>query len=131
MLRIAIVDDHAMVRAVLRQCLCDQPDFAIVAEAAYSLAAVDIVRQAEVDVILLDIALPGQRGADALATLGARAPALPVMPLFQAGVMAGSPAEAAPARQAQYRISASISCDLSNTRSAPSSRQVRRMSAVA
>ena len=35
------------------------------------------------------------------------------------------------ARRAQYRISASISFDLSNTRSAPSSRHLRRMSGVA
>jgi two-component system invasion response regulator UvrY len=34
MIRIAIVDDHAMVRAGLRQFFSDQIDFAVVAEAA-------------------------------------------------------------------------------------------------
>lgn len=79
MIRIAIVDDHAVVRAGLRQFFSDQPDFAVVAEAASGQAAVDIVRQAEVDVILLDIAMPGQSGVDALAAIRARAPALPVL----------------------------------------------------
>lgn len=79
MIRIAIVDDHAVVRAGLRQFFSDQPDFEVVAEAASGHAAVDLVRQAEVDVILLDIARPGQSGVDALAAIRARAPALPVL----------------------------------------------------
>lgn len=79
MIRIAIVDDHAMVRAGLRQFFCDQPDFAVVAEAASGREAVDIVRKAEVDVILLDIAMPDQSGVDTLAAIKARAPDLPVL----------------------------------------------------
>lgn len=79
MIRIAIVDDHAMVRAGLRQFFSDQPDFAVVAEAASGREAVDIVRNAEVDVILLDISMPDQSGVDALAAIKARAPELPVL----------------------------------------------------
>ena len=79
MIRIAIVDDHAMVRAGLRQFFSDQPDFAVVAEAASGREAVDIVRNAEVDVILLDIPMPDQSGVDALAAIKARAPELPVL----------------------------------------------------
>jgi DNA-binding LytR/AlgR family response regulator len=45
MIRIAIVDDHAMVRAGLRQFFADQPDFAVVAEAVNGREALDIVRQ--------------------------------------------------------------------------------------
>ena len=79
MIRIAIVDDHAMVRAGLRQFFSDQPDFAVVAEAASGREAVDIVRNAEVDVIVLDISMPDQSGVDALAAIKARAPELPVL----------------------------------------------------
>ncbi|MBK6853973.1 MAG: response regulator transcription factor [Burkholderiales bacterium] len=79
MIRIAIVDDHAVVRAGLRQFLADQPDFAVIGEAANGREALDIVRQGEVDVILLDIAMPGQNGVDALAAIRARAPALAVL----------------------------------------------------
>jgi DNA-binding NarL/FixJ family response regulator len=79
MIRIAIVDDHAMVRAGLRQFFSDQPDFAVVAEAASGREAVDIVRNGEVDVIVLDISMPDQSGVDALAAIKARAPELPVL----------------------------------------------------
>jgi two-component system invasion response regulator UvrY len=79
MIRIAIVDDHAMVRAGLRQFFAEQIDFAVVAEAATGREAMDIVRKAEVDVVVLDIGMPGQSGVDTLAAIRARAPDLPVL----------------------------------------------------
>ena len=79
MIRIAIVDDHAMVRAGLRQFFADQTDFTVVAEAANGRDAMDIVRKGEVDVIVLDIAMPDQSGVDTLAAIRARAPDLPVL----------------------------------------------------
>ncbi len=81
MIRIAIVDDHAMLRAGLRQFLAEQPDLVVVAEAADGRAAMDIVRGGEVDVVLLDIAMPGQSGVDVLAAIRAREPTLPVLML--------------------------------------------------
>jgi len=79
MIRIAIVDDHAMVRAGLRQFFADQSDFQVVAEAANGRDALDIVRKGEVDVIVMDISMPGHSGVDALAAIRARAPDLPVL----------------------------------------------------
>ncbi|MBL8344681.1 MAG: response regulator transcription factor [Rubrivivax sp.] len=79
MIRIAIVDDHAVVRAGLRQFFSDQVDLSVVAEAASGREALDIVRGGAVDVMLLDISMPGQGGVDALAAIRARAPALPVL----------------------------------------------------
>lgn len=79
MIRIAIVDDHPLVRAGLRQFFADQPDFSVVAEAASGREALDIVRGGEVDVIVMDIAMPDQSGVDALAAIRARSPDLPVL----------------------------------------------------
>ena len=79
MIRIAIVDDHAVVRAGLRQYFAEQPDFEVVAEASSGREAVDIVRRGDVDVILMDISMPEQSGVDALAAIKARAPDLPVL----------------------------------------------------
>lgn len=79
MIRIAIVDDHAMVRAGLRQFFSDQSDFSVVAEAANGHEALDIVRRGELDVLVMDISMPGQGGVDALAAIKARAPDLPVL----------------------------------------------------
>ena len=79
MIRIAIVDDHAMVRAGLRQFFADQPDFQVVAEAVNGRDALDIVRQGEVDVMVMDISMPDHSGVDALVAIKARAPDLPVL----------------------------------------------------
>jgi len=79
MIRIAIIDDHAMVRAGLRQFFADQVDFSVVAEAANGRDALDIVRRGGVDVMVMDISMPGQSGVDALAAIRARAPELPVL----------------------------------------------------
>lgn len=79
MIRIAVVDDHALVRAGLRQFFADQSDFSVVAEAANGREALDIVRQGGVDVVVLDIGMPDQGGVDVLADIKARAPDLPVL----------------------------------------------------
>jgi two-component system, NarL family, invasion response regulator UvrY len=79
MIRIAIIDDHAIVRAGLRQFFAEHEDLAVVAEAANGREALDIVRKAEVDVMVMDISMPDQSGIDALAAIRARAPTLPVL----------------------------------------------------
>ena len=87
MIRIAIVDDHAVVRAGLRQYFAEQVDMEVVAEAANGREALDIVRQGEVDVIVLDISMPDQSGVDALAAIRARDADLPVL------ILSGFPEE--------------------------------------
>jgi len=87
MIRIAIIDDHAIVRAGLRQFFSEQVDFTVVAEAANGREAVDIVRKGDVDVILMDLSMPDQSGVDALAAIKARAPDLPVL------ILSGFPEE--------------------------------------
>jgi len=79
MIRIAIIDDHAMVRAGLRQFFSDQSDFSVVAEASNGREALDIVRKGEVDVMLMDLSMPDSGGVDALLAIRARAPDLPVL----------------------------------------------------
>src|SRR3984885_13282260 len=77
MIRIAIIDDHAIVRAGLRQFFSEQVDLTVVAEAANGRDAIDIVRKGQVDVILMDLSMPDQSGVDALAAIKAPGPALP------------------------------------------------------
>lgn len=87
MIRIAIVDDHAMIRAGLRQFFSDQVDFQVVAEACNGREALDIVRKGDVDVVVMDISMPDQSGVDALVAIKARAPELPVL------ILSGFPEE--------------------------------------
>jgi DNA-binding NarL/FixJ family response regulator len=79
MIRIAIVDDHAIVRAGLRQFLSEEMDFEITGEASNGAEALDIVRRGVADVIVLDLSMPEQSGVDLLAAIKAREPGLPVL----------------------------------------------------
>lgn len=58
MIRIAIVDDHAIVRAGLRQFLSEQVDLRVTGEASSGREALDLARAGEVDVMLMDLSLP-------------------------------------------------------------------------
>lgn len=79
MIRIAIVDDHAIVRTGLRQFLSEEVDLKVVAEASNGREAIDIVRTGDVDVMLVDLSMPDQSGVEVLAAIKARAPDLPVL----------------------------------------------------
>jgi len=79
MIRVIIVDDHAIVRTGLRQYFGEQVDLRVTGEAANGIEALALVRQGEVDVIVMDLAMPGQGGIDALLAIKAREPDLPVL----------------------------------------------------
>jgi DNA-binding NarL/FixJ family response regulator len=79
MIRIAIVDDHAIVRAGLRQFLSDQVDMRVTGEAGNGREAMDLVRGGDVDVIVMDLSMPDKGGVEALAAIKAREPGLPVL----------------------------------------------------
>ena len=79
MIRIGIVDDHAIVRTGLRQFLSDHVDLRVTGEGSSGHDALEMARGGEVDVLLLDISMPDQSGVDALAAIKARFPELPVL----------------------------------------------------
>ncbi|NEK86179.1 response regulator transcription factor [Blastococcus saxobsidens] len=70
--RVFLVDDHAMVRAGVHAELGDAVD--VVGEAADVAAAVDGIRAAKPDVVLLDVHMPGGGGRAVLETLRAELP---------------------------------------------------------
>ena len=80
-IRVAIVDDHAIVRAGLRQYLAEEMDLQVVGEAANGREALDLVRAGGIDVLILDVSMPDQNGVDVLLGVKARAPELPVLTL--------------------------------------------------
>jgi DNA-binding NarL/FixJ family response regulator len=79
MMRVLIVDDHAIVRRGLREVLSDEFRGAAFGEASDSRQAQELLRKNEWDVALLDIALPGKSGLDLLKELRAEWPKLPVL----------------------------------------------------
>jgi two-component system response regulator NreC len=73
-IRVLICDDHALVRAGLRLLLEAESGIDVVGEAADAEQALDAVRGARPDVLLLDLVLPGRNGLDAIPDLLAAAP---------------------------------------------------------
>lgn len=84
-LRVLIGDDHRIVREGLKQVLADAPDVQVVAEAQTGLEVLqqvaDLKGRDGLDLVLLDIALPGMDGLDVLQTLKREHPKLPVLML--------------------------------------------------
>jgi len=81
MIRILVADDHAIVRAGLRQFIADQLDMEVAGEAASGDEAIALVRASEFDVVLLDISMPDKNGIDTLKAIRHAKPDLPVLML--------------------------------------------------
>ena len=65
-IRVVLVDDQALVRAGFRAIIDSAPDLRVVAESDDGLHAVDVIRQARADVVLMDVRMPGRDGIDCL-----------------------------------------------------------------
>lgn len=68
-IRILIADDHPIVRDGLAAVLGTQPDFQVVGQAGNGHAVVEQTLALQPDVILLDLAMPGMDGVEALEQL--------------------------------------------------------------
>ncbi len=66
MIKVLIADDHTIFRAGLGQILNETPDITVVDEASNSREALAKLGQAQYDVILLDISMPGESGVEIL-----------------------------------------------------------------
>ncbi|MBL8482038.1 MAG: response regulator transcription factor [Rhodocyclaceae bacterium] len=87
MLKIAIVDDHQIVRAGFREMLAGELDIRVEFEASSGEEALRSLREHACDVLLLDLSLPGQSGVDVLRAVRQRHAELRVL------VLSGYPEE--------------------------------------
>jgi DNA-binding NarL/FixJ family response regulator len=62
MIRVVIADDHTIVREGLKQLLCAASDVEVLDEARDGHEVVRIVRESELEVLLLDLSMPGKGG---------------------------------------------------------------------
>ena len=79
--RVGIADDHPITRSALRGYLDEQDGIRVVAEASSGREAIDLVRTQDIDVLLLDLDMPGQSGIDALTMIKAKAEHVAVLVL--------------------------------------------------
>jgi two-component system invasion response regulator UvrY len=79
MLRILIVDDHAIVREGLKRIIDDAPGLEVGAEAGGATEALDQLRAGRWDVVVLDRDLPGRGGLELLGDIKRGYPNLPVL----------------------------------------------------
>ncbi len=79
MINILIVDDHAVVRAGLRQIISGVSDMTVADEAAGGMEALAKIRKKRYSMVVLDISMPDKSGLDVLKEIRNRYPKLPVL----------------------------------------------------
>ena len=81
MIRLVIADDHAIMRGGLKQIFALVPDMAVVAEAVTGADVLQCLQQGGLDLLLLDLNMPGISGTDLIARVRAHRPDLPMLVL--------------------------------------------------
>ena len=79
MIRVLVADDHPLLRSGLKQVLSQEPDLDVVGEAGNSDQVLSQIRQRNVDVLILDLTMPGRGGLDVLREIRRDLPHLPVL----------------------------------------------------
>ncbi|MFQ5708747.1 MAG: response regulator [bacterium] len=80
-IRVLIADDHAVVREGLKRIIDDTPEMEVVGEACRGEEVLQQVRSEPVDVLVLDITMPGITGIEILKLLRSERPNLPILVL--------------------------------------------------
>lgn len=79
MINVLIADDHMIVRKGLWQIVADTQDIAVKGEADNGEEVLRMLEEADYDVVLLDITMPGRSGIDVLYEIKRTRPELPVL----------------------------------------------------
>ena len=79
MIRLMLIEDHAMVRAGFRMLLEAQPDMEIVGEASSGDEGLEMLAKLAPDVILLDITMPGMGGIETAQEIRKRLPDVKIL----------------------------------------------------
>ena len=79
MIKILIADDHAVVRSGLKQIMATATDVTVVDEAASGAEVLGKLRGKEVDLLMLDITMPGISGVDLIRRVYGEYPDMPIL----------------------------------------------------
>jgi len=81
MIKVAIVDDHPLLREGVKKILESESDIEVIAQAENVSGLASLTENTDLDLLILDISLPGRSGLDALAEIRKKRPRLPVLVL--------------------------------------------------
>lgn len=81
MIRVLLADDHAIVRAGLKEILADTGDIAVAGEATNGQEALALVRAHDYDLAVLDMSMPGRSGIELIKLIKAEKPKLRILVL--------------------------------------------------
>jgi two-component system invasion response regulator UvrY len=79
MIRILIADDHTLMREGLKQILSTAGDMLVVGEACDGSQTLDSIRDNALDLVLLDMSMPGRNGVDLIKQIKIEKPQLPIL----------------------------------------------------
>jgi DNA-binding NarL/FixJ family response regulator len=79
--RLVVVDDHPLFRRGLISLLDEMPEFTVAGEAGDGVSALEVIRRACPDLVLLDVNMPEMNGVEVLRTIRRESPGLPVLML--------------------------------------------------
>ena len=83
MIRVLVVDDHAILRDGIRSLLESQDDIIVVGEAENGLDALELVRRAQPEIVLMDLSMPQMNGLEATRNIKEQFPDVKVLILTQ------------------------------------------------
>ena len=81
MIRVLLADDHAIVRAGLKEILAGTGDITVAAEAANGREVLERVREADFDIAVLDMSMPGRSGIELIKQVKGEKPKLRILVL--------------------------------------------------
>ena len=79
MIKILIADDHAIVREGLKQIVAEENDMKVLGEAENADDMIELIKEEDWDIVVLDINMPDKNGLEALKELKLITPSLPVL----------------------------------------------------
>lgn len=81
MIRVAIADDHSILRTGLEKLISEEIDISVIGSASTSVELFNILEKQECDVVVLDITIPGKSGLEILEDIGNQYPDIKVLML--------------------------------------------------
>lgn len=77
--QVLVADDHAIIRDGMRKILADTDDMEMVGEAANGHEVMDLIRQRDWDLVVLDLSMPGRSGVELIKLIKTERPKCPIL----------------------------------------------------